>query len=97
MPGISKIAYAYGFEYCKIETNDNLSSNLRSALLWDNKPTICEVVLDPSQTCYPKTALRVDANGNKKQMPLEDLYPFLPRDEFKKLMIVRLHPNSDYE
>jgi len=97
MPDISKIAYAYGFEYCKIQTNDALNSSLRSALLWDNNPTICEVILDPNQTCYPKTALRIDASGNKKQMPLEDLYPFLPRDEFKKLMIVKLHPNSDYE
>jgi acetolactate synthase-1/2/3 large subunit len=97
MPNIAKIAYAYGFEYYKIETNDSLNCSLRSALLWDNKPTICEVVLDPNQTCYPKTALRIDADGNKKQMPLEDLYPFLPRDEFKKLMIVKLHPNSDYE
>lgn len=97
MPNISKIAYAYGFEYCKIETNDALNSSLRSALLWDNKPTICEIVLDPNQTCYPKTALRIDSNGIKKQMPLEDMYPFLPRDEFKKLMIVKLHPNSDYE
>lgn len=97
MPDIAKIAYAYGFEYSKITTNNALNSSLRSALLWNDRPTICEVVLDPSQTCYPKTALRVDSDGNKKQMPLEDLYPFLPRDEFKKLMIVKLHPNSDYE
>lgn len=97
MPDISKIAYAYGFEYHKIETNDALSGGLRSALLWNDKPTICEIILDPNQTCYPKTALCIDTDGNKKQMPLEDMYPFLPRDEFKNLMIVKLHPNSDYE
>jgi acetolactate synthase-1/2/3 large subunit len=97
MPNIFKIANAYGFEYCQIKNNENLENTLRSALFFDNNPTICEVVLDPNQTCYPKTALRIDVDGNKKQMPLEDLYPFLPRDEFKKLMIVKLHPNSDYE
>ena len=53
-------------------------------------------MINPEQTCYPKTFLRTE-NGIKKQMPLEDLFPFLPRNEFKSEMIVKIHTNSDYE
>jgi acetolactate synthase-1/2/3 large subunit len=96
MPNIKKIAHAYGFKYYKIKNNKTLKNDLQSAISSDNIPTICEIILDPNQTCYPKSALRIDENGIGKQMPLEDMYPFLPREEFKKSMIIKLHPNSDY-
>jgi acetolactate synthase-1/2/3 large subunit len=95
MPNIEKIAYAYGFKYYKMQNRNNLIECINNTLL-GHDPTICEIILDPNQTCYPKTSLRVD-NDVRFQMPLEDMFPFLPREEFKKQMIVKIHPNSDYE
>lgn len=95
MPNIEKIAYAYGFDFFKIKDGNDLIDGIKNTIQ-GVKPTICEVVLDPNQTCYPKAALRID-NGIKYQMPLEDMFPFLPREEFKRQMIVKIHPNSDYE
>ena len=78
-----------------MQNRNNLIECINNTLL-GHDPTICEIILDPNQTCYPKTSLRVE-NGVRFQMPLEDMFPFLPREEFKKQMIVKIHPNSDYE
>jgi acetolactate synthase-1/2/3 large subunit len=95
MPNIEPIASAYNFKYIKMN-NNNCVDDIIEYVLNEDESIICKVMIDPEQTCYPKTSLRIE-NGNKKQMPLEDLFPFLPRKEFKKEMIVKLHTNSDYE
>jgi len=95
MPDINKIASAYEFNYFKICNNNSVDEMIQKVLQNEN-PTICEISMNPNQTCYPKTAVRIE-NGKVKQMPLEDLFPFLPRNIFKKEMIVKLHINSDYE
>ena len=38
-------------------------------------------MLDPDQIQGPKAINRRDENGNLKQTPLEDSYPFLSEDE----------------
>ena len=95
MPNIEPIASAYNFKYVKM-INNNSVDDIMEYVLNQDESVICEVMINPEQTCYPKTFLRTE-NGIKKQMPLEDLFPFLPRNEFKSEMIVKLHINSDYE
>jgi|LauGreDrversion4_2_1035121.scaffolds.fasta_scaffold64822_3 acetolactate synthase-1/2/3 large subunit len=95
MPNIEPIALAYNFKYVKMNDNNSVDDVIEYVLNKDES-VICEVMINPEQTCYPKTSLRME-NGVAKQMPLEDLFPFLPRKEFKNEMIVKLHINSDYE
>jgi acetolactate synthase-1/2/3 large subunit len=51
-------------------------------------PAICEVLLDPSQAFSPKLSSRRLPDGRMVSAPLEDMAPFLPRDEFLANMLV---------
>jgi acetolactate synthase I/II/III large subunit len=44
--------------------------------------------MDPKQPLIPKPSSVIRPDGSMQSMPLEDMYPFLPREEFKKNMIV---------
>ena len=86
MPDTLKIAEAYGLKTCVLPDHDSLIriSDLISA----PGPLFCEVMMDPAQTLYPKVSSSVSADGKLISRPLEDMYPFLDRDEFHAKMIV---------
>jgi len=42
----------------------------------------------------PKLSFSVDKDGKMVSPPIEDLYPFLPRQEIKDEMIIDLLPSS---
>jgi HAD superfamily hydrolase (TIGR01450 family) len=50
---------------------------------------ICEVVLDRNYIFSPKQSSERKADGTMVAKPLEDLYPFLERDEFYSNMIIK--------
>lgn len=47
-------------------------------------------MLDPDEEIGPKVASYKKQDGTMVSKPLEDLAPFLPREEFKKNMIVKI-------
>ena len=51
---------------------------------------ICEVMLDLTQVFAPKLASRKLPDGRMVSSPLEDLAPFLPRDELESNMLIPL-------
>jgi acetolactate synthase-1/2/3 large subunit len=53
-------------------------------------PAICEVLLDPNQQFSPKQASRKLPDGRMESAPLEDLAPFLDRDELAANMFIPL-------
>ena len=44
-------------------------------------PAVCDVVLDESQPFEPRMSSRQLDDGHIITPPLEDMFPFLPRDE----------------
>ena len=46
-------------------------------------------MIDPMETVAPKVSSAVGVDGKMFSKPLEDLYPFLPRPEFLKNMIIK--------
>jgi len=48
-----------------------------------------EVMTDPFETLGPKSATKKLDDGTLVSAPLEDLAPFIDRDEFYNLMIVK--------
>lgn len=87
-PDFQKIARAYGISFMRIKNQKNLKANLKKAL--DSKgPYICEIMIDPNQPLLPKTKTIVKPNGTLVSKPLEDMYPYLPREEFLKNMFVK--------
>ena len=53
-------------------------------------PEVCEVVLYREQTFEPKLTSRRLPDGRMISSPLEDMAPFLPREELRANMLVPL-------
>ena len=51
-------------------------------------PQLCEIVLDPEQPFSPRVSSKRLPDGRMVTAPLEDMFPFLPREEFRDNMIV---------
>jgi acetolactate synthase-1/2/3 large subunit len=85
-PDIVRIAQAYGLPATRLDRAD-FQEGLRSALGGEG-PMICDVVLDPKQNFEPKLSSRQLPNGRMVSSPLEDMFPFLSREELKANMIV---------
>jgi acetolactate synthase I/II/III large subunit len=79
-PNFGLIAQAYGLEYSRINNNAELESGLQKALSHAG-PSICEVNISPDQAITPKASAFRRPDGTLESRPLEDMAPFLPRDE----------------
>jgi acetolactate synthase-1/2/3 large subunit len=76
-PNFEKISKAYGLDYYKINSNNEIKKILKKVFS-TNKPEIIEVFLDPNQKIIPKLEFG---------RPIEDLSPLLPRKELAKIMM----------
>ena len=87
-PNIVKLAEVYGFEACRIENQLNLKGELEEIL---SKPgaIVCEIMLSPTEKMEPKLSSKIKPDGKMVSKPLEDMFPFLPREEFYKNMIIK--------
>jgi acetolactate synthase-1/2/3 large subunit len=86
-PDFEKLAYAYGIPYRCIGSHAGMSEAI-SATLTGQGPQICEVVLDLKQDFAPKLTSRRLPDGSIVSPPLEDLAPFLDRDELAGNMLI---------
>lgn len=87
-PDISKIAGAYGIKYFSVNKHNKLDSTIKEVLACEG-PAICEVICNPHQKIMPSSASVVNEAGVIQALPLEDMYPFLSRDEFYSNMIIK--------
>ncbi|MEA3493983.1 MAG: thiamine pyrophosphate-binding protein [Candidatus Margulisiibacteriota bacterium] len=86
-PDLKKIADAYEIKYALILNNSEIKEQVKASLSSDG-PVICEVMVDPEEPTMPKLKSQVKPDGSMVSKPLEDLWPFLDREEFKDNMIV---------
>ena len=86
-PDFGKIGPAFGIATARLDRLDDAPAAIRAALDSDG-PAICEVLLDPAQPFSPKLSSRRLPDGRMVSSPLEDMAPFLPRDEFLDNMLV---------
>ena len=56
---------------------------------------MCEVYVDINQKFEPKSATKRLEDGTLVSPPLEDLAPFLPREELEKIMLIPLWEQDD--
>ena len=87
LPDIGKVANAYGLPTARIEDQRNLRSQIR-AVLDTPGPVVCDVISIPDETRMPSLASAQRADGSLFSKPLEDLWPFLDREEFLANMII---------
>jgi len=88
LPNIMKIADAFGIPSVQIENHRNIRKKVREVLDLDG-PVICDVILSFEHVTAPKLLSYQKKDGSFVSKPLEDLYPFLDREEFKANMIIK--------
>jgi acetolactate synthase-1/2/3 large subunit len=84
-PSLEKLAWAYGYNYASCKTNSEIDALLDTAFAAEGA-FIGEVFVDPTQFFEPKSATKRLEDGTLISPPLEDLAPFLDREELKKIM-----------
>ncbi len=79
-PNFAKLSDAYGIPYRLCDNHKDLEQAIRDTIESDGAQ-ICEVFLDLNQAFAPKLSSRRLEDGTMVSSPLEDLSPFLDRDE----------------
>lgn len=87
-PDMAKLAWAYGYEYRSIGSNDKF--DMLDEFLEIKGPAICEVFVSRGQKFEPKSATKRLDDGTLVSAPLEDLAPFLPKEELERNMFIPL-------
>lgn len=87
LPDMEKISNAYGIKFFRIKNNAEAEKTVPE-ILAEKGPAIIEVMLDPFEQLGPKAASKRLPDGRMVSAPLEDLFPFLPREEFLENMII---------
>jgi acetolactate synthase-1/2/3 large subunit len=91
VPSLTRVAAAFGLSSTVIENQKNLRSEVRRVL--DMKgPVVCDVRVLPDELRAPRLQSYQKPDGSFVSKPLEDLFPFLPREEFLANMIVEPLP-----
>jgi acetolactate synthase-1/2/3 large subunit len=86
-PDFRKIGEAFGFPVSRIDTHEAMGAAI-AAVLDAPGPQFCEVMLDKAQTFSPKLSSRRLEDGRMVTSALEDLAPFLSREELADNMLI---------
>ena len=87
IPPLAKLAEAYGIPFVRIARQENLREQVRQVLDMPG-PVLCDVEVIPDEPRVPRLSSMQRPDGSLVSKPLEDLFPFLDRDEFNANMIV---------
>ena len=88
-PKFKKIAEAFGYKYYSASSNAQMVDVVNKVLKLDG-PVFCEIFTDTEQVWEPKSSTKRLPDGTLVSPPLEDLAPFLPREELQKQMFIPL-------
>lgn len=82
-PSAEKIAGAYGIGYSKIDNIEHINEKIIFALHSDG-PHLCEIVLDVMQNFEPKLSSKVLPDGKIVSPSIDDMFPFLSKEEYER-------------
>jgi len=86
-PSFKKIAHAYGIKYFRAAKVKDLKKKIKKVLEYEG-PVICEVMCQKWDAVLPTIGSKKLPDGRLISRPLEDMYPFLEREELYENMIV---------
>lgn len=86
-PDFVKVAKAYGFRVIRINNHKDMERKIKKVLS-EEGPFVCDINSVRDLMLTPKLMARKTPGGQFESPPLEDMGPFLPREEFKKNMII---------
>lgn len=86
-PDFEKIAAAFGYPYLSAHSNEEMKKAVDRALAMEGA-VFCEIFTDTQQVWEPKSSTKRLPDGTLVSPPLEDLAPFLPREELERNMFI---------
>src|SRR6266550_1672516 len=87
LPDVKKVAEAYGLPSLSITNQQDLRRQIRAVLETDG-PVVCELMAPAEEQRAPRLSSMQRPDGSMVSKPLEDLWPFLDREEFRSNMII---------
>lgn len=87
LPPLRGVVEAYGLPYARIDTDRGLRERVRD-LLDAPGPVVVEVRMPREEPRGPSLSSARKPDGSMVSKPLEDLWPFLPREEFLSNMVI---------
>jgi acetolactate synthase-1/2/3 large subunit len=87
MPDTLKISEAYGIPAKRVASCEELED----VIVWarDVKgPCVVDVITPPDQLIIPTVASRINEDGTMSSRPLEDMFPFLDREEYRANLLI---------
>lgn len=91
VPDLVRVGEAFGLKSTVIRDQRNLRAEVRRVLDMEG-PVVCDVRVVPDEMRAPRLQSYQKPDGSFVSKPLEDLFPFLPREEFLANMIVQPLP-----
>lgn len=85
-PDFVKVGEAFEIKSVKLTDPAKVDETV-AAVLAANEPVLCEVIVNPDYIFSPKLSARKLPDGTMISPTLEDMFPFLDRDEFERNMI----------
>jgi acetolactate synthase-1/2/3 large subunit len=86
LPDVVKVARAYGLATARITGGGDLRAQIREVLALRG-PVVCDVEVLRDEARAPRVTAVQQADGSMVSKPLEDMWPFLEREEFRANMI----------
>ncbi len=81
-PDFEKLSASFGIPYIRIDSLNGMGEKVEK-LLSSTGPMLCEAVVDCRQNFEPKLSSKVMPDGSMVSPPLDDMYPFLPEEEYR--------------
>ena len=88
-PRFEKLASGFDIPYVACKNHDDLNLAIENTLAYSG-PVLCEVFLDLNQQFSPKLSSRRLEDGTMVTSPMEDMAPFLTREELQDNMLIDL-------
>jgi acetolactate synthase-1/2/3 large subunit len=88
IPDLSAVGNAFKLSTAIIKDQTNLRAEVRRVLDTPG-PVLCDVNVLPDEVRAPRLQSYQKEDGSFVSKPLEDLFPFLPREEFLANMIIK--------
>ncbi len=87
LPDIKRVAFSYDLRYHRLDNQKDIVENVRN-ILETPGPAICEVMMYHTHESLPRNSTYKKEDGTFVSLPMEDLLPLLPREEFEENMSV---------
>lgn len=84
-PNFIKLADAYGFKTYTFNNNTELEKNIDEVLNTEG-PVLCEIMMIENQLLIPRVQSSKDENGKIISNSLENMFPYLSKEEMKEIM-----------